>query len=117
MGEIVDGSDVVVPVNSALRFRVQMQLGRLGPQDVVVELYIGRVDMNGQLVEGTAVAMQPEGQRSDGYYTYAGETSIERSGLHGLTVRVRPSHPDMYAKFIPGLICWAAQSTVETVLV
>jgi hypothetical protein len=27
--------------------------------------------------------------------------------MHGLTVRVRPSHPDLAVAFLPGLIAWA----------
>jgi len=84
----------------------------LSPQDVAVELYVGRVNPNGDLVEGQAVAMEPEGQHCNGTYNYVVETSIARSGLHGFTVRVRPSHPDMPVTFIPGLICWAGESRI-----
>ncbi|HYA64246.1 MAG TPA: hypothetical protein VED66_13665, partial [Candidatus Sulfotelmatobacter sp.] len=108
--KVDDGSANMVPVSSSVRVRVRVHLGQLKPQDVVVESYVGRVDMNGELVEGQAVAMRPEGQPSDGSCDYVVETSIARSGLHGFTVRVRPSHPDMSASFIPGLICWADQS-------
>jgi len=110
--EDVEGGTAVVPVNSSQQIRAQVHLGRLGPQDVAVELYVGRVDMNGNLVESEAIAMRPEAQRSDGNYAYLGEAAIARSGLHGFTVRVRPSHPDMSAKFIPGLISWATRSAV-----
>jgi len=36
-----------------------------------------------------------------------GETTPTESGLHGFTIRVRPSHPDLSAAFVPGLIVWA----------
>jgi starch phosphorylase len=110
VGELEEGTADVAPVNSSLRIRVQVHLGRLSPEDVVVDLYTGRVDRNGELVEGAAVAMQPQGLFSNGNYHYAGETSIARSGLHGYTVRVRPNHPDMPAGFIPGLISWAERT-------
>jgi len=112
---VEDGSDIMVPVSSSMRVRARVHLGRLTPKDVVVESYLGRVDMNGELVEGKAVAMQPDGQPSDGSYDYVVETSIARSGLHGFTVRVRPNHPDMSASFIPGLIYWADQSRLGIV--
>jgi starch phosphorylase len=101
-----------IPVATAVRFRAEVHLGRLSPQDVLVELYVGRVDANGDLVEGTAVPMRLDGQGRDGTCNYAVETSVARSGLHGYTVRVRPSHPDLTIAFIPGLICWADQSRV-----
>jgi len=43
---------------------------------------------------------------------YAVETSMASSGLHGVTVRVRPSHPDLPVSFLPELICWADESRV-----
>src|SRR5208282_2054984 len=112
VGELEEGTAAVVPVSSSLRVRVQVHLGRLGPQDVMVELYAGRVDTKGELVDGESVVMQPEGPHSDGNYHYVGQTSTPRSGLHGFTVRVRPSHPDMSVGFIPGLITWASRSPV-----
>jgi starch phosphorylase len=108
--KVEDGTPAVVPVNSPVEIRVGVHLGRLEPQDVVVELYVGRVDMNGDLAEGAPVTMRPAAKRSDGIYTYVLETSIVRSGLHGYTVRVRPSHPDMSVPFIPGLISWAGRT-------
>ena len=110
---VEDGTAAVVPVSSFVRVRVRVHLGKLTPDDVVVEFYVGRVDMDGELVEGKAVAMHPEGQPSDGSCAYTVETSIAKSGLHGFTVRVRPSHPDMSASFIPGLICWADRTRME----
>ena len=77
-----------------------------------MELYLGRVDRQGELFEGNAVAMEAAGQNSEGNYNYVVETSIARSGLHGFTVRMRPSHPDMPVAFIPRLICWAGDSRV-----
>jgi starch phosphorylase len=96
--------------------RSRVHLGHLSPQDLLVELYVGRVDMNGELVNGEAVAMEQRGQRNDGIYNYMVTTSIARSGLHGFTVRVRPYHPEMSVKFVPGLICWARQSDVAATM-
>jgi hypothetical protein len=63
--------------------------------------------MEGELTEGVAVEMHPTGERTGDSYYYSVTTAIRRSGLHGYTVRVRANHPDMSAKFVPGLICWA----------
>jgi starch phosphorylase len=104
---VEDGPANSIPVASAMQIRAQVHLGRLGPQDVAVELYVGRVNMQGELVEGNSVAMAVAGKDSGGNYNYVVETSIKRSGLHGFTVRVRPYHPDMSVAFIPGLIRWA----------
>lgn len=104
---IEDGSAAQVPVASAVCIRTRVHLGQLHPQDVVVESYVGQVNQQGELVAGEPVAMQPRGETSDGYWEFEGEMSIGRSGMHGLTVRVRPHHPDMTLTFVPSLICWA----------
>jgi len=112
IARVEDGPANSIPVASAMQIRAEVHLGRLSPQDVAVELYVGRVNMQGELVEGNSVAMAAAGQAPGGNYNYVVETSIARSGLHGFTVRVRPNHPDMSVAFIPGLICWADPSRV-----
>ena len=107
---VEDGPSNTVPVSSLMPIRAQVHLGPLTPNDVLVELYIGRIDGEGNLVEGEAVGMQPEKEANGDTYNYTVETSIRRSGLHGFTVRVRPYHPDMPVRFVPGLICWADAS-------
>jgi len=110
--KVEDGTARTIPVASAMQIRAQVHLGRLTPRDVIVELYVGRVDEDGELVDGEAVVMQTEQEDTGGTYSYAVETSIQRSGLHGFTVRVRPNHPDLPVAFIPGLICWAGEPQV-----
>ena len=44
-------------VGQSVRTRARVQLAPLGPQDVSVELYVGRVDADGQLVRAKPVAM------------------------------------------------------------
>ncbi len=112
VSRVEDGPVNTIPVATAMRVEAQVHLGRLSPSDVLVELYLGRVDMQGELVEGRSVAMEAAGKDSEGNYNYAVETAVDRSGLHGFTVRVRPYHPDMSLAFIPGLICWADESRV-----
>jgi glycogen phosphorylase len=91
---------------STIRVRVQVQLGALQPQDVVVELYLGRVDTRGEIVEGRASEMRAE-SNGGGNWLYTGETTPAESGLHGFTIRVCPNHPDLWTAFVPGLIAWA----------
>jgi hypothetical protein len=64
-------------------------------------------------MHGQSVAMHPE-ESNGGDYVYAGETTPAESGLHGFTIRVRPSHPDLWTSFVPGLIAWADGRTTAT---
>ena len=107
---VEDGPENNVPVASTIRVRAQVHLGCLTPHDVAVDLYLGRVAPEGELMESRAVPLQAEGKDAEGAYHYVGATAVGHSGLHGFTLRVRPSHPDLSVAFVPGLICWAEEA-------
>jgi len=94
-------------VGGAFRVRARVHLGALTPDDVAVELYLGRVDAAGEIVEGEATPMQLVGpDRESSYLFEASGVSCHKSGLHGYTMRVLPRHPDLTTPFLPGLIVW-----------
>ncbi len=95
-------------VGASLQGRARVRLGPLSPEDVRVELYVGRVDSSGDLSESAAIRMQPAGQDGDSQFRFEATAPCDRSGKYGFTVRVRPDHPDLTVPFLPGLICWAA---------
>jgi starch phosphorylase len=96
-------------VGQPLAVRTVVRLGQLAPEEVDVQLYAGRVDPRGELTGVSVVPMRCVGSVGDGRYRY--ETAEQRgcvgSGLHGFSIRVLPSHPDLQAAFVPGLIAWA----------
>jgi starch phosphorylase len=95
-------------VGMSIRVQARIRLGVLTPDDVTVELYLGRVDASGEIVEAAATPMQPIGPDGEGRHLFeASAVSCDKSGLHGYTVRVLPHHPDMSTPFLPGLIVWA----------
>jgi starch phosphorylase len=97
-----------VKVGQSLNVRAHVKLSRLTPDDVTVELYLGRIDSRGELTDGTTLPMRLVGQSGSGEFTYdAASVMCTRSGLHGYTVRVTPEHPDLPTAFWPGLILWA----------
>jgi len=87
----------------------RIRLGALSPDDVKVELYLGRVDAADELVETVATPM--EHARRDGiggvHLFEAKNVSCGASGRHGYTVRVIPAHSDLSTPYLPGLIVWA----------
>jgi len=101
------GPGETIQVGASIAVRALIHLGSLTPGDVAVELYLGRVDKQGNIVEGFPIAMQSEGVGEGGTYRYLCQTSSPRSGRHGFTIRVRVDHPDLPAAVVPGLICWA----------
>ena len=57
IGAVEDGPENNVPVASTIRVQAQVHLGRLTPQEVAVDLYLGRVAPEGELMEGRAVPL------------------------------------------------------------
>ncbi len=113
VGRIMEGAAPTVSVSSGVRVQAQVHLGALTPNDVIVELYFGRVDNKGEIVNGSAIEMKSNNLIGDGTYAYVVETAPRHSGRHGFTIRVRPNHPDLSSAFVPGLICWADGARME----
>jgi starch phosphorylase len=107
VGSIERGAGATLPVRSLLRIAATVQLGKLTPEDVVVELYMGRLDADGAFLEAAPSPMRLAGAREPGVYAFEVEAPCAHSGLHGYTVRIRARHPDLPAGAAPGLICWA----------
>lgn len=96
-----------LPVGAHVKVRARVHLGKVKPEDVVVELYHGRVDPYGELAEGLSQAMKVEQHTENGTYWFDGDIPCMRSGQHGFAVRVMPQHPDLVHRFDTGLILWA----------
>jgi starch phosphorylase len=95
-------------VGSQIQVRAWIRLGAIPPEEVAVELYLGRLDSGGDIAGGVAIPMQSAGQSPEGFCIFeADAVPCSRSGLHGYTVRVLPFHPDEAKAFLPGLITWA----------
>jgi starch phosphorylase len=108
----VEGVDAVgnteIHVGNPISFRTKIRLGGLAPGDVAVELYIGRVDAEGEITEATTIRMEAAGQApQEGAYIFeANDLPCGRSGRNGYTVRIRPFHAEESTPFLPGLIRW-----------
>jgi starch phosphorylase len=93
--------------------RAEVELGSLTPKDVTVQLYIGNVGARGEFTEAEAIPMWVKETRQDSYLYEIQDVCCDKSGLHGITVRILPNHPDMIHPFIPGLATWAENDKVR----
>jgi starch phosphorylase len=97
-----------IEVGDGLDIQVSVRLGDLRPEDVAVEVYLGRIDVNGEIVGARTTALESRGPDGGGTYLFdASAIPCGESGLHGYTIRVLPHHPDLVTPFLPGLIVWA----------
>jgi len=104
----VEGSAAdCVPVGGSAQVTAFVELGALSPDDIAVELYFGRLNAQGDIVDATAAPMRVTGQGAARAFSFSGEASCLQSGRHGYTVRVRPAHADLPAPLLPGFILWA----------
>ncbi|MCS7314353.1 MAG: alpha-glucan family phosphorylase [Bryobacterales bacterium] len=96
-------------VGQRAQVRVRVHLGPLLPDDVRVELYLGKLDSDGRIVDPVTARLEPTGERSGNSWIFEGGIApCTRSGRHGYTIRILPSHPDLISPFLPNLITWAS---------
>ncbi|MGA2131630.1 MAG: alpha-glucan family phosphorylase [Bryobacteraceae bacterium] len=106
---IEEGPAPAVRVGDLLAVRARLRLGALTPADVNVELYLGALDVKGEIMRPAAFPMRHVAAAGTGEHVFE-STGLPCccSGLQGYTVRVLPHHPDLAARFVPGLITWAS---------
>ena len=95
------------PVGERVVVHARVGLGQIGPDEVEVQLYHGRLGTDGIIVDGLGVPMRLAGAaEGDGMYDFTGEIPCETSGRHGFSVRVLPRHPDVGSPHETRLVCW-----------
>jgi starch phosphorylase len=96
-----------IQVNENVAVKALIDLGKLNPQDVQVQLYVGSVNEDGEITNGTPIGMQYQGQNPDDISIYTGNISYDSSGLQGFSLRVLPQHDNLSNVYEPRLILWA----------
>ena len=97
-----------VPRDRGFTVRAIAFLNGLHPDDVVAELYLGRVDPRGELTNCRVLRMRPAGTAPGGRFVFeVVDVRVEGSGLHGFQVRLHPIHPDLATPLETGLVRWA----------
>jgi starch phosphorylase len=93
-------------VGRDIRVEAIIDTGAIEPKDILVELYHGPLDEDGQLHTGQAIEMQLAAALENRKVKYAVAMPCTRSGMTGYTVRVLPHHPDMADPRDMGLVRW-----------
>jgi starch phosphorylase len=98
-GEIYPGKKIKV---SAI-----VSLGRLSPEDVLVQVYYGSLDTHHELVNTNEMCL--ELSKSEGeYHYYEGYYECPDTGMQGFTIRVLPTHPLLVEPAEMYLCLWAS---------
>lgn len=90
-----------------VRFLARVYMGPLTPEDIRVELYAGRLNADGDIVDPIITVMKPIKQEEKGYLYETIAIPCCGSGRHGYSARILPQHPDLRNPYVPGFITWA----------
>jgi starch phosphorylase len=95
-----------VVVGQAYAVETDIYLGELLPEDVLVEVYAGRVDPSNRYLDRFTQVMQPLETIGDRVYKYRCEIRFEEAGHFGVNVRITPNHPNPESRHAMGLAIW-----------
>ena len=93
-------------VGDPVDVRVEVALGPLTPDDVVVELVLGHTDEDGDLQAHQKLVLGHV-SGTDGTHTFEGSRTMERSGSYAYGLRVRPRTSREGIDPLHDLVLWA----------
>jgi starch phosphorylase len=85
--------------------RARVALGQLKPDDIKVQLMVGRIGTSRELLSPRPVEMAVE-EAGEGYAVFQGAISADEPGHWGFSVRIAPFHPDVNVPSELGLVRW-----------
>jgi starch phosphorylase len=107
VSDIEGGTGRSLKVGESFTVQCRVNLGGLEPSDVAVQLYTGRINAEGELVDPRIVEMK-SGVEDDRGYLYKTKVRCDSAGRQGYAVRVVPNHRDLVHPYVPGLLRWNA---------
>jgi starch phosphorylase len=93
-------------VGQSVEVEATVDLPRLKPDEVTVQLYTGPATPAGGMVDPVAVDMTHDREAAPDRHVFVGLIHCRASGQQGYAVRVLPADPDLATPFEPGLIAW-----------
>lgn len=110
ISSVEENNGDTIKVGDDMNIKAWINLGELNAEDVVVQMYHGPIDQYGNIVEGEVIDMRPDSSAKKGSEKlFTGAIKYFKSGRHGFTVRVLPSHEDLVSSFDTPYICWATE--------
>ncbi|MFH1212980.1 MAG: alpha-glucan family phosphorylase [Candidatus Neomarinimicrobiota bacterium] len=103
---ITAGPITDLSVKSPLEIKAEIYLDGLQAEDLDVQIYYGRVDSDGTIVDGNFISMNVDTVIDNKKIIYAGQIDEWESGLNGYTIRIIPKHSALEHPFEDGLIHW-----------
>jgi starch phosphorylase len=102
----VQGEATTADVGEEREVTALLRVGRLSPDDLVVQLAHGRVGANGEIIDPTLTEMKVT-NNENGVCSYVGSFATDTPGLYGFAARAVPRHQDLTNDMDLGLLVWA----------
>jgi len=94
-------------MGSQLPVSAEIHLGDIPVDDVLVEVYHGELDSQGEITAAQTTTLRMNEQGPNGSFTFNGEIPCQRAGQRGFTVRVLPLKKGFTLdRFETGLVTW-----------
>ena len=93
-------------VGQMLEVTAFVNLSGLEPDSLKVETYFGPLDSKGLLAHGKPAPMSFLSRDGD-KAVFKGQLPLTESGRHGFSIRITPSHPDLFDRPEPGYVAWS----------
>jgi phosphorylase/glycogen(starch) synthase len=95
-----------IPVNEPLTVTVRIDPGKLDPQEILVELIVGREDVGETIVRPEYLPMRIANKGADGILTFSVEYIVRENGPHRYGLRVLPDNEKLASRQETGLVLW-----------
>ncbi|QDU70958.1 alpha-glucan family phosphorylase [Mucisphaera calidilacus] len=100
--------DKPLELRQTLDVTAEINLAKLEPSEVRVQIFAGTIDNDGDMVGGSTIDMRHEKDLGGGKHKFVGVIEPTTSGRYGFAVRVIPGAELLDGFWEPGLICWDA---------
>jgi glycogen phosphorylase len=99
------GVRTAVLMGKSLHVEVALDLGRLLPRDLAVNIYYGPVDSKAEFLDRATIPLC-DFTETEGRTVFRGEIPCSEVGRFGFRVRVLPFHPLLANPYSLGLVLW-----------
>ena len=108
----VTSDSLAVDLGNNRAVSAEVVLGKLGPEDVDVQLVHGAVGPGDELTDPSiqSMTLSDQSAHKGGTHCYKGSFTCDRAGRYGFTVRVVPAHPDLSTFAELGRVAWAVHT-------
>ncbi|OHE27657.1 MAG: hypothetical protein A3J94_13915 [Syntrophus sp. RIFOXYC2_FULL_54_9] len=95
-----------IRVEEPLEVTVRIDPGKMAPEEILVEMVIGKSDLGGITRQPECIPLLPENKTSDGILKFFISYKVTKNGSYTYGIRVLPNHPHLSAKQETNLVYW-----------